>query len=68
MIIPLPLRLVFILAAALSLNGLLATAQGAVPAVGNPAPEIAGKDVNGKELKLSEHKGKAVLVDFWGDW
>jgi RNA polymerase sigma factor (sigma-70 family) len=33
--------------------------------VGKPAPEIAGKDIDGKPLKLSDFKGKVVVVDFW---
>lgn len=37
-------------------------------AIGNPAPEIIGKDVDGKEMKLSDYKGKIVVLDFWGDW
>jgi thiol-disulfide isomerase/thioredoxin len=33
-----------------------------------PAPEIAQTDTSGKMLKLSEMKGKVVLVDFWASW
>jgi hypothetical protein len=36
--------------------------------VGRPAPEIAGQDIDGKAFKLSDYKGKVVVVDFWGDW
>jgi hypothetical protein len=36
--------------------------------IGKPAPEIAGEDIDGKSFKLSEYKGKVVVVDFWGDW
>ncbi len=36
--------------------------------VGKPAPEIEGQDVEGKAFKLSEYRGKVVLIDFWGDW
>jgi len=36
--------------------------------VGGVAPEITGKDVFGKPLKLSDFRGKIVLLDFWGDW
>lgn len=43
------------------------SAQGAV-GIGKAAPEITGADVDGKSLKLSDYKGKVVLVDFWGDW
>lgn len=37
-------------------------------AIGNPAPEIIGKDVDGAEMKLSDYKGQVVVLDFWGDW
>lgn len=35
---------------------------------GSMAPEIAGIDINGKPLKLSDYRGKVVLVDFWASW
>ena len=37
-------------------------------AVGKPAPEITGVDLNGKPMKLSDFRGKVVVLDFWGDW
>jgi len=37
-------------------------------AIGKVAPEIIGKDVDGNEMKLSDYKGKVVVLDFWGDW
>ena len=36
--------------------------------VGTPAPEISMPDVNGKTRKLSDLKGKVVLLDFWASW
>lgn len=33
-----------------------------------PAPEIALKDPNGKEIRLSSLRGKYVLIDFWASW
>jgi len=36
--------------------------------IGNKAPEIIEKSVNGKELKLSSLQGKLVLIDFWAAW
>lgn len=36
--------------------------------VGDVAPEITYKDFDGKEHKLSEFRGKYVLVDFWATW
>ena len=37
-------------------------------AVGKPAPEIEGVDVDGKPLKLSDYQGKVVVLVFWGSW
>ena len=36
--------------------------------VGTPANEIDGKDLDGVAFKLSDYKGKVVLLDFWGYW
>lgn len=36
--------------------------------VGKEAPEIAGADLDGKAFKLSDYRGKVVLLDFWGNW
>jgi vacuolar-type H+-ATPase subunit H len=36
--------------------------------VGKVVPEIAGGDLDGKEFKLSDYRGKVVLLDFWGFW
>jgi peroxiredoxin len=32
------------------------------------APDFAQADANGKEVKLSDFKGKYVLLDFWASW
>jgi cytochrome oxidase Cu insertion factor (SCO1/SenC/PrrC family) len=36
--------------------------------VGKLAPEIEGEDIDGQKFKLSEYRGKVVLLDFWGHW
>ena len=36
--------------------------------VGKEAPEISGKDLDGNDFKLSDYRGKIVLLDFWGNW
>lgn len=38
------------------------------PKVNDPAPEITGEDVDGTEFKLSDYRGKVVVLDFWGFW
>jgi hypothetical protein len=37
-------------------------------AIGKQAPEIEGEDIDGQRFKLSDYRGKAVLLDFWGHW
>lgn len=36
--------------------------------IGMKAPEIVGKDVDGKEIRLSQFFGQVVVIDFWGFW
>jgi len=40
----------------------------APPAIGKPAPEIEGEDIDGNPFKLSDYRGKVVVLDFWGNW
>ncbi len=42
----------------------LAVADSSAPA----APEITLKDLDGKDLSLTQYKGKVVLVNFWATW
>lgn len=35
---------------------------------GEAAPDFSLRDINGKEVSLSSHKGKVVLVNFWATW
>jgi hypothetical protein len=37
-------------------------------AIGKTAPEISGEDLEGAPIKLSEYRGKIVVLDFWGNW
>jgi thiol-disulfide isomerase/thioredoxin len=43
-------------------------ARAANPDAGAPAPEITLKDLDGKDISLSQYKGKVVLVNFWATW
>lgn len=37
-------------------------------AIGSVAPEFTQNDVNDKPVKLSDFRGKYVLIDFWASW
>jgi peroxiredoxin len=37
-------------------------------AVGKVAPEIEGQDIDGKPMKLSDYRGKVVVLSFWRSW
>lgn len=43
-------------------------ARAGAPRVGSLAPEIDGEDIDGVRFKLSDYRGKVVLLDFWGNW
>jgi hypothetical protein len=36
--------------------------------VGKVAPGVEGEDLEGKRFKLSDYRGKVVVLDFWGHW
>jgi hypothetical protein len=36
--------------------------------VGKVAPDIVAEDLDGKEFRLADYRGKIVLLDFWGNW
>ena len=36
--------------------------------IGKTAPDIIGEDIDGTPMKLSDYRGKVVVIDFWGDW
>ena len=36
--------------------------------VGNPAPDFSFRDRDGKQRRLSEFRGKIVLIDIWALW
>jgi peroxiredoxin len=38
------------------------------PAIGKVSPEIEGKDVDGRPFKLSDYRGKVVVLVFWASW
>ncbi len=38
------------------------------PKVNSPAPLFKIKDISGNYIRLSDYKGKYVLLDFWASW
>jgi hypothetical protein len=36
--------------------------------LGKTTPEIEGEDIEGAKFKLSDYRGKVVMLDFWGHW
>jgi len=36
--------------------------------LGKPSPDLTVTDINGNEIKLSDLKGKRVILDFWATW
>ncbi len=36
--------------------------------IGKTAPDIEGEDLDGVKFKLSDSRGKVVMLSFWGSW
>jgi hypothetical protein len=36
--------------------------------IGQAAPAVEGEDQDGKKFKLSDYRGKVVLLDFWSEF
>ncbi|HZQ72917.1 MAG TPA: TlpA disulfide reductase family protein [Burkholderiales bacterium] len=55
-------------AAALAFMAAAASAQSLRPWSGGPAPALELADAEGTTHRLSDYRGKAVLVNFWATW
>ena len=78
--IPFSKRILWVVAGALALTmafGCSRTATEKAPgaakaqgdgSIGSQAAEFALADLSGKTVKLSDFKGKVVIVDFWATW
>lgn len=51
-----------------TLSGLLLSAQSIEDLKGKPAPTWSLKSPDGKTVKLTDFKGKIVVLDFWATW
>jgi thiol-disulfide isomerase/thioredoxin len=45
-----------------------AVAEASCPADAKPAKNFTLKDMNNRDVRLSDYKGKVVLLDFWATW
>src|SRR4051812_49285090 len=63
----LPFLVVIGLVLAIVLSGSTLTSDVA-PHIGYAAPEIKGTDLDGQPFKLSDYRGKVVLLSFSGEW
>ena len=52
----------------LGLSIFAATSLASSDLTGQPAPDFALKSSSGENLRLSEHRGDVVMVNFWATW
>lgn len=48
--------------------GAARSSEPALLAVGTTAPDFTVQDKDGKPIKLSDYRGKTVVLDFWATW
>jgi peroxiredoxin len=58
----------FILLIVCTLTFALASPPASAIEQGQTAPEIELADFQGRQVKLSELRGKVIIVDFWASW
>ena len=52
----------------MALNSRLLAAEGGIPQVGEAAPDFSMSMQDGTQLRLSDLRGRVVLVNFWATW
>lgn len=45
-----------------------ASAQAAAPLAGSPAPDFTLRTPTGQTIRLSDHFGQPIIVNFWASW
>lgn len=50
------------------IDRLQAAGSGPAPRINAEAPDFSLTDLNGKEVKLSDLKGRPVMLNFWATW
>src|SRR5262245_28249296 len=50
------------------LDNAFAAPAAACPVDAKPAANFTLKDMNNRDVRLSDFKGKVVLLDFWATW
>jgi len=48
--------------------GLLLSVNSFAAAIGGVAPDFTLKSKSGKNIKLSEHRGDVIMINFWASW
>lgn len=51
-----------------SLQQPIQSASQSQAAVGKPAPDFIGTDLDGKPIRLAGFRGKPILLSFWASW
>jgi len=53
---------------AAALSALAGGSLAQAPGVGDPAPEFSLRTLDGPAARLSDYRGRAVVVNFWASW
>ncbi|HSG50050.1 MAG TPA: TlpA disulfide reductase family protein [Longimicrobiales bacterium] len=61
-------RATFAAAAALTVAACGLEAPQGPPRAGDPLPEMTAVDLQGREVRLADYEGRAVLLNLWATW
>lgn len=62
------LRVISFVARACLICWLVLLVNFAAPAQNAKPPQLKLRDINGRQFRLSEYRGKVVLINFWATW